>query len=126
MSLANLALTQFEFLLPRGLVDSDGAVHRQGVMRLATAKDEMMVERDRATQQDPGYSDLVMLSRVITQLGSLVTVTPTVLENLFTLDLAYLRDFYNRINQTDQAHLATQCPQCNHEFNVELALSGEF
>jgi hypothetical protein len=118
--------TEFEFILPRGLLDEVGVAHRQGVMRLATAKDELMLERDRTAQSNPAYGDLVMLARVITQLGTLADITPTVLENLFTLDLAYLREFYNRINQQDHAYIPTQCPNCQHEYEVDLALSGEF
>ena len=78
--------TEFNFILPRGLVDEQGAIHRQGSMRLATAKDEIFVQKDRRVQNDPGYGVLVMLSRVITRLGNLSSVTPELLENLFTRD----------------------------------------
>lgn len=123
---ALLPPTEFAFTLPRGLLGSDGAVHRHGVMRLTTARDELTVERDRAAQAQPGYADLVMFARVITRLGSWSTLTPTLLEELFTVDLAYLREFYNRINQSNQAHIPAECPQCRHAFAVELALAGEF
>ena len=122
----SLPAQEFEFMLPRGLVTSDGGVHQQGRMRLSNARDEMRLQRDRQAQDNPVYGDLVMLSQVITQLGSLNPITPEVLENLFTLDLAYLREFYNQINQQGHAHVAAQCPQCQHAFQVELALSGEF
>lgn len=118
--------TEFEFVLPRGLVDEGGTVHRQGVMRLATACDELMLGRDRNAADNSTYGDLVMLSRVITRLGTLTELTPPLLENLFTLDLSYLREFYNQVNQHGEAHIAAQCPQCRHQFEVELALSGEF
>lgn len=117
--------TEFNFILPRGLVDSQGGIHRQGVMRLSTAKDEMVVQKDSRVQQDSAYGVLVMLSRVITRLGSLSSVSPELLENLFTLDLAYLREFYNRINQQGNALIPVQCPQCSSQFGVELSLSGE-
>jgi hypothetical protein len=117
--------TEFNFILPRGLVDEQGGIHRQGSMRLATAKDEIFVQKDRRVQNDPGYGVLVMLSRVITRLGNLSSVTPELLENLFTRDLAYLREFYNRINQQGDAYIPVQCPQCSSQFNVELSLSGE-
>jgi hypothetical protein len=117
--------TEFNFILPRGLVDAQGGIHRQGSMRLATAKDEIFVQKDRRVQNDPGYGVLVMLSRVITCLGNLSSVTPELLENLFTRDLAYLREFYNRINQQGDAYIPVQCPQCSSQFNVELSLSGE-
>jgi hypothetical protein len=117
--------TEFPFELPRGLVGADGVLHRQGIMRLATARDEMTVTRNRQAQTQPGYGDLVMFAQVITRLGDLTNLTPTTLEDLFTVDLAYLREFYNRINQSGEAHIPTQCPQCQHTFNLELAYAGE-
>jgi hypothetical protein len=125
MGSENILTTEFNFILPRGLVDEQGGIHRQGSMRLATAKDEIFVQKDRRVQNDPGYGVLVMLSRVITRLGSLSSLTPELLENLFTRDLAYLREFYNRINQQGDAYIPVQCPQCSSQFNVELSLSGE-
>ncbi|MFH7242452.1 MAG: phage tail assembly protein [Spirulina sp.] len=118
--------TEFPFELPRGLMGSDGVLRREGIMRLATARDELTVSRNRQAQAQPGYGDLVMLSQVIIRLGDLVTLTPTVLEELFTVDLSYLREFYNRINQSGEAHIPAQCPQCQHAFNLELALAGEW
>lgn len=118
--------TEFPFELPRGLVGSDGVLHRDGIMRLATARDELTVSRNRQAKAQPGYGDLVMLSQVITRLGNLVNLTPSLLEDLFTVDLAYLREFYNRINQSGEAHIPAQCPQCQHAFNLELALAGEW
>lgn len=117
--------TEFDFILPRGFVDIEGNLHRHGIMRLATAKDEIMVQKDRRVIADPGYSVLVMLARVITRLGSLTSLTPELLESLFTRDLAYLREFYNRINQQGDPYIPVQCPQCNSQFKVELALAGE-
>jgi hypothetical protein len=125
MGSENPIRTEFNFILPRGLVDDRGDVHRQGVMRLATAKDEIYVQKDTRVQRDPAYGVLVILSRVITRLGSLSSVTPELLEELFTRDLAYLREFYNRINQQGSAYIPVQCPQCSSEFSVELSLSGE-
>jgi hypothetical protein len=94
-------------------------------MRLATAKDELMTQKDRRVKNDPAYSTLVILSQVITSLGSLTTVTPEILENLFTQDLAYLRELYNRLNQQESSSQPVQCPECSHQFEVEFALSGE-
>ncbi|MEM8603057.1 MAG: phage tail assembly protein [Cyanobacteria bacterium P01_H01_bin.121] len=118
--------TEFEFVLPKGFVDETGTVHQQGKMRLATAGDELRLQRDRQVQENPVYGDLVMLAQVITQLGTLTDISPQVLENLFALDLSYLREFYNRINQSNQAEIPTQCPECQHTFVVEFALAGEF
>jgi hypothetical protein len=121
----NMLTTTFKFTLPRGLVDSIGHVHREGIMRLATAKDEMIVQKNPATQENEVSAAIVMLSQVITELGTLNTVTATDLENLFSLDLAYLREFYNHINQTGHAHLEAQCPSCQHSFKTEFVLAGE-
>lgn len=117
--------TEFRFSLPRGLVDDGGKVHSQGFMRLAIAKDEIYVQKYPLVQDNPAYGFLVMLSLVITSLGDLSEVTPEKLENLFTYDLAYLREFYNRINQQGIASIPVKCPKCNNHFNVELELSGE-
>ena len=118
-------ITEFNFILPKGLVDAEGKVHRQGVMRLATAKDELCVQKDRRIQQEPNYKVFVMLSRVIVSLGELTLLNPELLENLFIHDLAYLREFYNRINQQGNADIPVTCPQCGNNFKQELVLSGE-
>ncbi|BCL35098.1 phage tail assembly protein [Nostoc sp. MS1] len=115
--------TEFDFTLPRGLIDSQNRVHRHGKMRLATAKDEILVQKERKVQETPAYGDLVMLSRVITRLGSFNTVSLDVLEGLLLHDIAYLREFYNRINQQGNIHIPTQCPHCNTQFSVELELA---
>lgn len=129
-----LPMTQFEFRLPRGLVDAEGRIHQNGVMRLTTARDEMFVQKQvqkqlvYEQQRSPDYSiygTLILLSQVITQLGDYAEVTPELLENLFTLDLAYLREFYNRINQEGDARVSVQCPSCKQAFEAELALAGE-
>lgn len=125
MLVANPILTEFNFLLPRGLMDASGTVHRQGIMRLATARDELVAHKHRHVQAYPEYLMLVLLSQVITQLGTLDVVSPEDLENLFTQDLAYLREFYNRINQVGTAKVPAQCPQCSHRFQTDLVLSGE-
>jgi hypothetical protein len=117
--------TEFEFTLPRGLVDQQQRVHRHGIMRLATAKDEILVQKERKVQENPAYSVLFMLSRVITRLGSFNSVNPDLLEGLLLHDIAYLREFYNRINQQGDTHIPAQCPHCNSQFSVELALAGE-
>ena len=117
--------TEFSFILPRGLVDDRQRVNRQGVMRLATAKDEIMVQQEPKVRENPAYGVLIMLSRVITRLGSLTYVSPDLLENLPILDISYLREYYNRINQQGDAQIATECPHCNAQFAVKLELAGE-
>ncbi len=90
--------TEFEFRLPRGYVDRDGSLHRDGIMRLATAKDEILPLQDPRVQRNEAYLIIILLSRVITRLGEVPDVNPGVVENLFASDLAYLQDFYNAIN----------------------------
>jgi hypothetical protein len=125
MDSKNTINTEFDFILPRGLIDLEGNIHRQGVMRLATAKDEIYLQKNRAVLDNSAYGVIVILSRVIVRLGNLSEITTDLLENLFSRDLAYLREFYNRINQQGDAYIPVQCPQCNGQFQVELALAGE-
>ena len=120
-----MMVTEFDFILPRGLVDTAGALHREGVMRLATARDEIAIAKDARAQESEAYGELILFSRVITRLGEVTEIVPDLLENLFTLDLSYLREFYNRINQQGTAKISVDCPACQHQFMAELALSGE-
>ncbi|MEO0867606.1 MAG: phage tail assembly protein [Cyanobacteria bacterium J06642_11] len=117
--------TAFEFVLPKGLVDELGQVHRQGTMRLATARDELSAQQHPQVRKQPEYLMLVMLAQVITHLGDLDEVSPRQLEGLFTQDLAYLKEFYNRLNQQGHPYVAAHCPECDRSFQVELALAGE-
>ncbi len=117
--------TEFSFTLPRGLIDDQERLHRKGMMRLATAKDELLVQSTPSVESNPAYGFLVMLSQVISRLGNLSSVNPVLLEQLTLRDIAYLREFYNRVNQTGNAHLSTECPHCQAQFAVELNLSGE-
>ena len=111
--------TEFEFSLPRGYVDQDGQVHRQGAMRLATAADEILPLKDPRVQGNPAYLVVILLSRVVTRLGDLEVVNPKVIEELFAADLAYLQDLYNRINGNGTTALAVTCPRCGSNFEVE-------
>lgn len=90
--------TEFPFTLPRGYVDESGTLHREGVMRLATARDEIEPLRDARVKENEAYLTVIVLSRTMVKLGSLVQVTPKAVEGLFSSDLAYLQDFYTRIN----------------------------
>ncbi|MBE9126984.1 MULTISPECIES: hypothetical protein [unclassified Coleofasciculus] len=93
--------TEFEFALPKGYLDGDGNIHRKGVMRLARAIDEIVPMRDPRVKSNPAYATVIILSRVITRLGALDEVTPTVIENLFACDLNYLQKFYRQINELE-------------------------
>ncbi|MFF3375451.1 hypothetical protein ACFYXF_21200 [Streptomyces sp. NPDC002680] len=112
--------TEFEFELPRGYVDEAGTVHRDGVMRLATARDELIPLRDMRVQENPAYLSVVLLGRVITRLGSLPLVHDGVVENMFASDLAFLQDFYRQINAEGHTRAGVTCPHCEQPFEVEL------
>jgi hypothetical protein len=114
--------TEFDFELPRGYVDASGAVHRVGRMRLATARDELLPLHDDRVRENPAYLTVVLLARVVTQLGELdeSDIHPGVMENLFASDLAFLQDLYRRINQEGHTRAAVTCPACNAEVSVDL------
>lgn len=116
--------TEYEFALPRGYVDKEGNLHREGVMKLATAADEILPLKDPRVQSNPAYLVVILLSRVITKLGSLEFINPNVIEGLFASDLAYLQDFYNRINGNGTPALQIVCPHCQESFEMEPERSG--
>ncbi len=91
--------TEFDFTLPRGFVDREGNLHKKGRMRLATAMDEIAPLRDPRVRSNEAYLVIILLARVITQLGTLSPIDTEVIENLFSSDLAYLQDFYRQINE---------------------------
>lgn len=117
--------TEFEFVLPRGYVDSEGTVHRDGVMRLATAADEILPLRDSRVQANAAYLVVILLSRVITRLGAIESINPKVMEGLFAADLSYLQEFYNRINRNGKLAFKVTCPHCNQAFETEPDYLGE-
>lgn len=117
--------TEFPFTLPRGYVDAEGNLHRDGVMRLATAYDEIAPMKDPRVQANSGYLVIILLSRVITRLGTLPQLNPKLVEGLFAADLAYLQDFYRRINEYGHTRQAVTCPHCEGQFEVEVAPPGE-
>ncbi len=120
----NSLQTEYEFNLPRGYIDQEGNLHRRGVMRLATAMDEIIPLQDRRVRDNQAYLAIVLLSRVITKLGTLSTITPNVIENLFAADLAYLQAFYRQINEEGITLIPVTCPDCQRKFEVDLASLG--
>ena len=116
--------TEYEFILPRGYVDANGDVHREGVMRLANAKDEIVPLNDMRVQRNRAYLIIVLLSRVIKNLGTLSEVNTGVIENMFASDLRFLEEMYNRINE-DEATINVTCPICNDKFDKEFGRLGE-
>lgn len=117
--------TEFPFTLPQGYIDPEGNVHQEGTMRLATAYDEIAPLRDPRVQSNPGYLVIILLSRTIIRLGNVQYINPKVMENLFSADLVYLQDFYQRINQNGNSRFLVSCPHCQGEFQVETVPAGE-
>jgi len=113
--------TEFGFVLPRGYLDASGVLHREGVMRLATARDEILPQQDPRVRENDAYLTVLLLSRVVTRLGTITQVTPGTIEGLFASDLAFLQDLYRRINQEGHSQAAVTCPSCQHEFTVDMA-----
>jgi hypothetical protein len=97
--------TEVEFELPKGYVDEAGTLHRRGTMRLATAADEILPLRDPRVQQNEAYLAVIVLARVVTQLGSLPDIHPGVVEGLYASDFAFLQRLYERLNGGDEAEV---------------------
>lgn len=117
--------TEFPFILPQGYLDPEGNSHREGTMRLSTAYDEITPLRDPRVQKNPGYLVIILLARVITRLGQLEQINTKVIESLFSGDLVYLQDLYQKINQNGHSRLQVACPHCQGEFEVETVPAGE-
>jgi hypothetical protein len=113
--------TEYPFTLPRGYVDEHGRIHRDGVMRLATARDELTTQADQRVRANPAYLTVLLLERTVTTLGDLAAVDTFVVENLFASDLAFLQDLYRRINADGHTEVAVSCPHCGTDFAVDVA-----
>lgn len=118
-----MLLTEHPFTLPCGYVDGQGVLHRQGVMRLATALDEVEPQQDARVRMNAAYLSILLLGRVVTQLGNLKVVGPEIIERLFAEDFLYLQQLYVRINGGDSSLIETQCPRCGARFGLDLAQS---
>jgi len=117
--------TEYEFTLPRGYLDDEGTLHRDGIMRLATAADEIVLLKDPRVQRNPAYLVVLLLARVVTRLGAIDPITPKTIEGLFASDLAFLQELYNDVNDVDSGGtLPVTCPECNHDFEVERERLG--
>jgi hypothetical protein len=112
--------TEFAFTLPRGYVDAAGTVHREGTMRLATARDEIEPLRDAQVRQNEGYLAVLLLSRVVTRIGAIDEISPDVVEGLFAADFDHLQRLYERVNTDGESVGVVHCPECSHEFEVDL------
>lgn len=113
--------TEYPFVLPRGYVDEQGQVHRTGAMRLATAKDELTAHGEPMVRQNSAYLSIYLLMRTVTSLGTIPTIDRFIIEHLFASDLAFLQDLYRRINQQGHTEADVTCPECGHQFLVDVA-----
>lgn len=113
--------TEYPFVLPRGYLDERGIVHRDGVMRLATARDEISTQTDPRVRQNPAYLTVLLLARTVGRLGTVPIVDEFVIESLFASDLAFLQDLYRRINQQGHTEAEVSCPSCQHVFVIDVA-----
>ncbi len=117
--------TVYAFTLPRGYMDAAGDLHKNGKMRLATAGDEISATRDPRVLSNPSYLTIVILSRVIVELDGLAVIAPTVIEQLFTADLAFLQDMYQRINDIEPPVITAVCPHCKEELKIPVNFTME-
>jgi hypothetical protein len=116
--------TEFDFTLPCGYIDAEGTLHRTGVMRRATAADEVLPLNDPRVAKNPAYLAVILLSRVVIRLDGVAEVTPKVVEGFFATDLAYLQALYNRINGHADGQTEVTCPECRYQFSVETVGAG--
>lgn len=117
--------TEIEFTLPRGYLDGEGTLHKDGVMRLATAADEILPLKDPRVQANPAYLTIIVLARVVTRLGSLPDVNPRIIEGLYAADVSYLQSLYQSVNTDGAGGTKVVCPNCEHPFEVPRAGVGE-
>jgi hypothetical protein len=116
--------TEYEFNLPVGYVDQEGNTHKRGVMRMATAMDEIAPLRDVRVRANQAYLTIVLLSRVIVKLGNLAAVNTGVIESLYVADLAYLQALYRQINEEGKTAITVVCPHCQNRHEVDLTELG--
>ncbi len=117
--------TEYEFSLPRGYVDDEGTLHKDGVMRLASAADEILPMRDPRVQSNPAYLTIILLSRVVSKLGNLQGINPGVIEKLFVTDMTFLQEFYKKINGDGNVMMSVKCPRCGETYQKEISTPGE-
>ena len=111
--------TEFSFNLPKGFIDKDGNLHREGIMRLASAADEIAPLQDPRVQRNSAYMSVILLSRVITRLGSLPDINPSVIERMFAADVSYLQDLYQQLNMNGHSYVTVSCPHCSEKFELD-------
>lgn len=117
--------TVYEFELPKGYIDNNGEIHKKGKMRLATAGDEISATRDPRVLSNPSYLSIAVLGKVITELEGVSMMSATLIEKLFTADLAFLQDMYQRINDIEIPTMTVVCPECGHTHEAPLNFTRE-
>jgi hypothetical protein len=113
--------TEVPFTLPVGLLDGRGVVHRDGLMRLATARDELEPLRDAVVRGHAAYLSVLLLARTVTRIGTITEVTPELLESMYAADFDHLQRVYERINAAGDAVGVVDCPHCGRDFEIDLA-----
>jgi hypothetical protein len=112
--------TEIPFTLPRGYVDPAGRVHREGAMRLATARDEIEPLRDAEVRSNEAYLSVLLLARTVTRIGDVTDITPALVEELYAVDFDHLQKLYERLNTDGESVGVVNCPSCAHEFEIDL------
>ena len=112
--------TEIAFTLPKGLVDGAGNVHREGTMRLATARDEIEPLREVDVRQNQAYLSVLLLARTVTRIGDVTDITPELVSGLYAADFDHLQRLYERINSDGEAVGVVSCPACAQRFEVDL------
>lgn len=117
--------TIYDFTLPKGIVDANGELHKNGKMRLATAGDEIGATRDPRVLSNPSYLPIALLSRVIVELEGVTAITGTTIEGMFTADLAFLQDMYQKINDVEPPMMSLVCPHCGERIETPVNFTTE-
>jgi hypothetical protein len=112
--------TEIEFSLPRGFVDPGGTIHRDGTMRLATARDEIEPLRDAQVRANGAYLTVLLLARTVIRIGPVTEITPDLIEGLYAADFDHLQRLYERINSDGESVGVVSCPECANRFEVDL------
>ena len=112
--------TEISFTLPLGYVDEQGETHRQGTMRLATARDEIEPLRDPSVRANEAYLSVLLIARTVTRIGSVTDITPPLVERLFAADFDHLQRLYERVNSDGDSVGIVSCPQCAQRFEVDM------
>ena len=116
--------TIYPFRLPKGYIDGEGNLHREGRMRLATAGDELSALRDPKVKADESYLNTVILSKVIVELGTLTQITPETIEGMFIADMEFLQNMYDTINRAENPQIQVTCPCCGKQFVDTINFQG--